>query len=48
MEQRGGYAIAEVVPNAKRDTLVPIIRENAEEGSTAYTDEWPAYKSLRK
>jgi transposase-like protein len=48
MEQRGGYAIADIVSNTKRDTLVTIIRANAEEGSNAYTDELPAYKILGK
>lgn len=46
MEQRGGNSIAKQVPNVERKTLFPIIRANAEEGSSAYTDEYPVYKSL--
>jgi transposase-like protein len=46
MEQRGGNSIAKQVPNVKRKTLFPIIRANAEENSSAYTDEYPVYKGL--
>src|SRR2546422_251711 len=46
MEQRGGNSIAKQVPNVERKTLFLIIRANAEEGSSAYTDEYPVYKGL--
>ena len=46
MEQRGGNSIAKQVPNVERKTLFPIIRANAEKGSSAYTDEYPVYKGL--
>ena len=46
MEQRGGNSIAKQVPNVERKTLLPIIKANAEEGSSAYTDEYPVYKGL--
>jgi transposase-like protein len=48
MEQRGGNAIAKQVSNVERKTLFPIIRANAEENSSAYTDEYPVYKGLDK
>ncbi|MCE8163848.1 MAG: IS1595 family transposase [Candidatus Moeniiplasma glomeromycotorum] len=48
MVERGGNAIAKVVPNVKQETLEPIIRANIEEGSIVNTDEWLAYKDLGK
>jgi len=48
MVERGGDAIAKVVPNVKQETLEPIIRANIEENSIANTDEWLAYKDLGK
>lgn len=48
MIERGGKAIAQVVPNVKQSTLEPIIKTNVEEGSNVYTDEWYAYKDLDK
>jgi hypothetical protein len=47
-ERNGGRLIARVVPDTKRNTLVPIIRENVEEGSNVYSDELPVYKILGK
>lgn len=38
--ERGGKAIAKVVPNTQSKTLIPIIRKYVEEGSTVYTDGW--------
>jgi transposase-like protein len=46
--ERGGNAVAQVVPNVKQETLEPIIRANVKEGSNIYTDEWLAYKDLSK
>ncbi len=48
MIKRGGCAIVQVVPNVKKKTLETIIRENVEEGSNVYTDEWLAYNGLGK
>jgi len=48
MVKRGSYAIAYVVPNVKKKTLEPIVRENVKEGSDISTDEWLAYKDLGK
>jgi transposase-like protein len=44
--ERDGAVRAEVVPNVKRETLMPIIEEQVEEGSTIYSDEYVVYKSL--
>ena len=46
MVQRGGDVIAKVVPNAKRETLIPEIVANVEKGSTISTDEYHPYWSL--
>jgi hypothetical protein len=37
--ERGGNLICWAVPDAKRKTLEPIIRENIKQGSNVYTDE---------
>jgi len=46
MVERGGNVMTQVVPNAKTKTLVPLITENVEKGSTISSDDWPAYRSL--
>jgi len=46
MLERGGDVITRVVPDAKRDTLIPEIVSNVEIGSVVSTDEWHPYKSL--
>ena len=38
--------MTKVVPNVKRNTLQPIIKENVEQGSTVHTDELPTYSNL--
>ncbi len=48
MVERGGEVITRVVPNARRDTLIPIIKENVAQGSTISTDEHHSYKALPK
>ena len=48
MIERGGDLMANVVPNVKRRTLEPIIRENIVPGSTVHTDELRSYLSLEK
>ena len=46
MIERGGDLMAKVVPDVKRRTLEPIIRENVEPGAAVYTDELRSYLSL--
>lgn len=48
MKQRNGDVYAEVVPDTKAKTIVPIIHANVEKGSNVYTDEWGAYNNLNK
>jgi transposase-like protein len=45
--ERGGEVRAEVVQNTKMDTLERVVRTHVERGSNLYSDEAPAYKSLR-
>ena len=47
IHQRGGRMYAEVVPNVKRRTLTPLIKDYVIEGSTIYTDELLTYRMLR-
>lgn len=44
MIERGGDAMLKVVPNQRRTTLVPKIRDNVLPGSEVHTDELQAYK----
>ncbi len=46
MRERGGDVRAEVVPDARRVSLEPRVRENVEEGSTVYTDGLRSYQTL--
>ena len=46
IKKRGGEIKTQVVPDAKRHTIEPVIRKNVKEGSTINTDEWWAYKNL--
>lgn len=46
--ERGGKVYALPVDDTKAQTLLPIMRERVEQGTTIYTDEWTSYKSLRK
>lgn len=46
MIERDGDLMANVVPDVKRRTLEPIIRENVEPGSTIHTDELRSYLRL--
>lgn len=50
MYERGenGRVVTKVVPNRKRDTIVPIIVEHTTEGVTAYTDEFTGYRYLHR
>lgn len=46
VKQRQGPVKSQVVPDAKRRTIEPIIRENVRQGSAVHTDEWWAYRKL--
>lgn len=46
MVERGGKVRAEVIPNAKGDTLKPRVRDAIEPGATVYTDQWSGYHGL--
>lgn len=46
MIERDGDVMVKVVPNAKTKTLIPLITENVEKGSTVSSDEWRPYKNL--
>ena len=44
--KRNGKVYAEIVPDVKAKTLVPIIRGKVEAGTEVNTDGWPAYDGL--
>ena len=46
MVERGGRAIVKVVPDTKATTLIPLIQEHTQPGSTIYTDELASYSGL--
>ncbi len=46
MVQRGGDVMTRVVPDTKKDTLLPIIGQNVAKGSLIKSDQFPAYKGL--
>ena len=48
MLERNGDVMANVVPNVRKKTLQPIIKENVEKGSTIHTDELKSYSRLSK
>jgi transposase-like protein len=48
IRKRKGNVVALVVPNVRRKTLEPIIRNYVEKDSNVYTDEWLAYNELYK
>ena len=48
MLERGGDVMMKVVPNVRKKTLQPIIKENVESGSTVHTDELKSYSGLSK
>ena len=48
MVERGGDVMANVVPNVRKRTLLPIVVDNVEPGSTIHTDELRSYRGLDK
>jgi transposase len=44
--KRGGNVHAIIIPNARKDTLFPIIRQKIRPDSVVYTDSFPAYDIL--
>ncbi|HEY5257536.1 MAG TPA: IS1595 family transposase, partial [Candidatus Baltobacteraceae bacterium] len=48
MRERGGKVRAFVVPDTKRETLLPRIHENVAPGTTMYTDSLMSYRDLRR
>jgi len=46
MLDRDGDIVTKVVPNRQKKTLLPIIKEHVEEGSTLYSDYHNAYDNL--
>ena len=48
MLERGDDVMTKVVPDVKKRTLQPIVKENVEQGSTVHTDELRSYSGLNK
>lgn len=46
LKQRDGAVKSKVMPNARRVTVEPFVRQNVRQGSTVYSDEWWAYRRL--
>jgi transposase len=44
--KRGGKVLAVVVPNTRKETLLPIIHEHVQPDSIVYTDAFSAYRAL--
>lgn len=44
--KRGGKVYTKIIPDAKTDTLLPIIREKVVPDSIVYTDCWRGYNAL--
>lgn len=44
--QYGGPVRCFVLPNVKRESLIPLLYSNVVEGSTVYTDEWRGYRNI--
>jgi transposase-like protein len=47
MIERKGDVMTRVVDDVKRDSLIPVIEDNIEKGSTISTDELTSYKTLK-
>lgn len=48
LKERGGRMVAETAPDAKTKTLRDIVHKHVESGSKVSTDEYQAYKLLRR
>ena len=48
MMEKDGDVMTKIVPNVRKKTLQPIIKENVEKGSTVHTDEFASYSGLKK
>lgn len=46
--ERGGRIHTEVIPDAKKSTLQPIVESTVQAGSIVHTDEWLGYNDLSK
>jgi len=44
--KRGGKVYTAIIPNAKTETLLPIIKEKVQPDSVVYTDSFKAYNAL--
>jgi transposase len=44
--KRGGKVFTAIIPNAKTETLLPIIKEKVKPDSIVYTDTWRSYNAL--
>ncbi|MFN5870714.1 MAG: transposase, partial [Akkermansiaceae bacterium] len=44
--KRGGKVYTAIIPDAKTETLLPIIREKVEPDSLVYTDNFRSYNAL--
>ena len=44
--KRGGRVYTQIIPDAKADTLMPIMRDRILADSIVYTDSWPSYNVL--
>lgn len=44
--KRNGKVFTVIIPNAKAETLIPIIREKVKPDSIVYTDTWRSYNAL--
>jgi transposase len=45
--EREGSVKAEIIPDARRATLIPFVQENVTVDSIIHTDEWHAYATLK-
>jgi len=46
--QRNGKVIAQVIPDVKRNTLVPFVNRKVDIKATLYTDEFPSYDTMER
>jgi len=46
MVERGGKLEVRTVPNVKRNTIMPIVADNIEQGTQIFTDEFNIYQAL--